>query len=261
MAVPSRLGAMLDNSKFFTEFWPRVAVGVTRSRPNHEDAQILPLLRRLRMARGARVLAVQAGSSLTVPLRLFDRVIGIFNIESGRLGAFKEQDRLLAEIFARYVATALHILNLLLVERYTTRAQATGVVQGELSEPINDLIAEAEALKDQSLDPEVGRQERALDTKLATQGLPVGGEAAARLHHLQRRGDAGAVQRGRADDRAEFTRRGLGFAPLLRLPRSDSPQHHGGEGDEHEQQGDNFLRAAHGGTVAAVRWAAIQFAA
>ena len=61
MAVPSRLGAMLDNSKFFTEFWPRVAVGVTRSRPNHEDAQILPLLRRLRMARGARVLDVPCG--------------------------------------------------------------------------------------------------------------------------------------------------------------------------------------------------------
>ena len=48
-----------------------------------------------------------------------DRVIGIFNIESQKPAAFTEDDRQFAEIFGRYVAVALNILNLLVVERFT----------------------------------------------------------------------------------------------------------------------------------------------
>ncbi len=99
----------------------------------------------------------QAGSSLTVPLRLFDRVAGIFNVESNRTSAFTQHDRQFAEIFGRYIAMALHILNLLIIERYTTSQKTTGTVQGELSEPLNDLVVEAEALKDTRMDPEVAR--------------------------------------------------------------------------------------------------------
>ncbi len=91
----------------------------------------------------------KAGSSLTVPLRLFDGVIGVFNIESSKRFAFTENDRHMAEIFGHYIAMALHILKLLVVERYTTRAAASGAVQGELAEPLNDLIAEAQALRDE----------------------------------------------------------------------------------------------------------------
>jgi CheY-like chemotaxis protein len=91
----------------------------------------------------------RAGSSLTVPLRLFHRVIGVFNVESERPDAFTESDRQFAEIFAYYLAMAIHILNLLLVERVTTSETATGNVQGELSEPLNDLAIEAEWLKEQ----------------------------------------------------------------------------------------------------------------
>ncbi|MBL8746309.1 MAG: response regulator [Phycisphaerae bacterium] len=98
-----------------------------------------------------------AGSSLTVPLRLFDRVVGIFNVESNRTSAFNHHDQQFAEIFGRYIAMALHILNLLIVERYTTSQKTTGTVQGELSEPLNDLVVEAEALKDTPMDPEVAR--------------------------------------------------------------------------------------------------------
>ncbi|MEM1167308.1 MAG: response regulator [Planctomycetota bacterium] len=88
-----------------------------------------------------------AGSSLTVPLKLFDGVIGVFNVESHDTGAFTEQDRQFAEIFAGYLAMSLHILNLLVVERRTTREQATGTVRGELSAPLNDLMTEAESLR------------------------------------------------------------------------------------------------------------------
>src|SRR5439155_1266628 len=62
----------------------------------------------------------QAKSSLTVPLRLHDKVIGIFNIESRQRAAFNEDDRQFAEIFARYVAIALNILDLMIVGRGST---------------------------------------------------------------------------------------------------------------------------------------------
>jgi len=57
-----------------------------------------------------------AQSSLTVPLRLHDRVVGVANFESIQPAAFSEDDRQFAEIFGRYVALALHILELLVTE-------------------------------------------------------------------------------------------------------------------------------------------------
>ncbi len=60
----------------------------------------------------------EARSSLTVPLMLHDKTIGIFNIESQHLSAFTEDDRQFAEIFGRYVAVAINILDLLVVERH-----------------------------------------------------------------------------------------------------------------------------------------------
>jgi len=92
----------------------------------------------------------KSGSSLTVPLRLFGKVLGVFNIESEEVGSFSEDDRQFAEIFATYVALAVHMLNLLVVERYTTRQSATGTVQGELNEPLDDLLVHADWLRAQA---------------------------------------------------------------------------------------------------------------
>ncbi len=88
-----------------------------------------------------------ARSSLTVPLRLHDRVIGAFNVESELPGAFTEEDRQFAEIFANHIALALHILDLLVVERCATGENVTGVVQGELNAPLDDIMREAGVLK------------------------------------------------------------------------------------------------------------------
>jgi CheY-like chemotaxis protein len=87
-----------------------------------------------------------ARSSLTVPLMLHDKVIGIFNIESQQAAAFTEDDRQFAEIFGRYVAVALNILNLLVVERYTTTGQLASDVSSEVSGPLNDIMSEATLL-------------------------------------------------------------------------------------------------------------------
>ncbi|MCK4601222.1 MAG: GAF domain-containing protein, partial [Phycisphaerae bacterium] len=84
-----------------------------------------------------------ARSSLTVPLRLHDKVVGVLNVESDAVGAFGEEDRQFAEIFGNYIALALNILNLLVFERHSTHTQVSGSVSAELAGPINDIITEA----------------------------------------------------------------------------------------------------------------------
>ena len=91
----------------------------------------------------------QAKSSLTVPLTLHDRVIGIFNIESRQRGAFTEDDRQFAEIFGRYVALALNILDLMVVERVSTSHKVADDVCSELAGPLNDIALDAGALLDE----------------------------------------------------------------------------------------------------------------
>ncbi len=87
-----------------------------------------------------------ARSSLTVPLRLQDRVIGVMNIESPEPAAFTDLDRQFAEIFARYIAMALHMLDLLVVERCTTNKMLSGRVEGELRECLEDILSETDWL-------------------------------------------------------------------------------------------------------------------
>ena len=88
-----------------------------------------------------------ARSSLTVPLRVHDKVIGIMNVESIQSGAFTEEDRQLGEIFARYIAVAINMLDLLVIERSTTNQSITGRVAVELNEPLQDIAHEVEVLE------------------------------------------------------------------------------------------------------------------
>jgi len=97
----------------------------------------------------------QAHSSLTVPLLMHDQVIGVFNVESDRSNAFSEEDRQFAEMFARYVSLAFHILDLLVVERYTTGETVSSTMEGEINEPLDELQDETQWLRDLSArDPE-----------------------------------------------------------------------------------------------------------
>ena len=89
-----------------------------------------------------------ARSSLTVPLMLHDRVIGIFNIESETYAFFTEDDRQFAEIFGRYVALALNILDLLVVERCITSGRLVQDVAGEIAQPLNDISTDVALLRD-----------------------------------------------------------------------------------------------------------------
>ena len=90
----------------------------------------------------------QAKSSLTVPLRLHDKIIGVFNIESRSRAAFNEDDRQFAEIFGRYVAIALNILDLMVVERVSTSHKVADDVCSEVAGPLNDIAMDVTTLMD-----------------------------------------------------------------------------------------------------------------
>ncbi len=75
-------------------------------------------------------------------------MIGIFNIESRQRAAFNEDDRQFAEIFGRYVAIALNILDLMVVERVSTSHKVADDVCSEVAGPLNDIASDANALMD-----------------------------------------------------------------------------------------------------------------
>ena len=87
-----------------------------------------------------------ARSSLTVPLRLGDRVVGILNAESDQPAAFSEEDRQAAEIFGRYIAAALQVLRLLVAEHKEAADQVAADVRGEVAEPLNNIVTEVTRL-------------------------------------------------------------------------------------------------------------------
>lgn len=82
-----------------------------------------------------------ARSSLTVPIRRGDAVIGTLDVESTEVGRFDDEDRLCLELYARYLGLALTILDMLVVERYTTNRQVADNVLGELRAPLDSLAA------------------------------------------------------------------------------------------------------------------------
>ena len=100
-----------------------------------------------------------ARSSLTVPLRVHDKVIGILDIESREPGQFDEQDRQFVEIFARHIAMALHTLDMLVAERCSTNQAVSGRFEGELAEPLQDIARQIEWLDraESGADPETAR--------------------------------------------------------------------------------------------------------
>lgn len=98
-----------------------------------KDARYLPGIR-------------DARSSLTIPLRLHDRVIGVFNFESTKPNAFTEDDRQFAEIFGRYLALAINFLDLLIVERSTTTGRLADNVSAEIAGPLNDILSDTYSL-------------------------------------------------------------------------------------------------------------------
>jgi len=96
-----------------------------------------------------------ARSSLTVPLKLHGEVIGTFNIESDEENAFTDLDRRHAERLGAYIAVALHMLDLLVVERYSTRKRTAEMLAEEIRDSVEEARAACNRLRDRGqLDPD-----------------------------------------------------------------------------------------------------------
>ena len=93
-----------------------------------------------------------AKSSLTVPLMLHDKTIGVLNIESDQYAFFTEDDRQFAEIFGRYVAIALNVLDLLMLEQRTNSGKLVQEMACEVAGPLNDMIYDLEVIKEANID-------------------------------------------------------------------------------------------------------------
>ncbi|MGI9519809.1 MAG: response regulator [Pirellulaceae bacterium] len=83
---------------------------------------------------------IGAKSSLTVPLLLHDQVIGSFNVESPQVGAFRESDLQLLQIFARDIARALNTLELLVAEKANTAQASVEAIETAVGLPIDEIL-------------------------------------------------------------------------------------------------------------------------
>jgi CheY-like chemotaxis protein len=89
-----------------------------------------------------------ARSSLTIALRDGEQIIGTFNVESPQLHGFGPQDVQFVEIFCRELASALHTLDLLLVERQSMASQSIEAINHAVSIPVDDILTAATSLLD-----------------------------------------------------------------------------------------------------------------
>jgi CheY-like chemotaxis protein/GAF domain-containing protein len=91
--------------------------------------------------------AADARSSMTVPLKYFDEVIGTLNVESPRVNGFGPDDLQFTELFSREIATALHNLDLLRAQQTTAATITLDAVTNETVVPVDDLLGLAIGLR------------------------------------------------------------------------------------------------------------------
>lgn len=106
-------------------------------------------------AKGAR-------SSLTVALTWGEQVIGTFNVESPNPGAFGPEAVQFTEIFGRELSSALHTLELLLVEKRATTSQSIEAISREVALPVDEILTAATSILDRWIghEPEMAEKLR-----------------------------------------------------------------------------------------------------
>jgi len=81
-----------------------------------------------------------AKSSLTVPLKHHDEVIGAFNIESPEVGRFSESDLRFVECFSHDIANAINTLNLLNAQRTNTALRSVEAIRSAVALPVDQIL-------------------------------------------------------------------------------------------------------------------------
>jgi two-component system, sensor histidine kinase SagS len=87
-----------------------------------------------------------ARSSMTVPIKLGELVIGTFNVESPTPNAFGPDELQFAELFAREIAQALYTLELLSAQRYCAANESIKAVNREIALPVDTILNSATAI-------------------------------------------------------------------------------------------------------------------
>jgi CheY-like chemotaxis protein len=99
--------------------------------------------------------AAGAKSSMTVPLKVQDDVIGTLNVESPRINGFGPDDLQFTELFSKEIAAALRTLDLINAQQDCTVMQSIDAVNKEIALPIDEVLASASVLIGKvSVDPE-----------------------------------------------------------------------------------------------------------
>ncbi len=87
-----------------------------------------------------------AQSTMTLPLQLGTRILGTLNVESHERAAFSEADLSEALLLGRYIAAALHFIELVLRERSAVDRQTASAFRGALAHPVEKLESLGETL-------------------------------------------------------------------------------------------------------------------
>ena len=84
-----------------------------------------------------------AKSSLTVPLKLHNEVIGTFNVESPKPHAFTDSDLAFLKVFCRDVAVSLNTLQLLAAQQMNAAQESVAQIYSQVALPIDEIVADA----------------------------------------------------------------------------------------------------------------------
>lgn len=87
-----------------------------------------------------------ARSSMTVPIKLGELVIGTFNVEGPTPNAFGPDELQFAELFAREIAQALHTLELLSAQKYCAANESIKAINHEIALPVDTILTSATAI-------------------------------------------------------------------------------------------------------------------
>ena len=91
-----------------------------------------------------------AKSSLTVPLKLHNEVIGTFNVESPQPHAFTDSDLQFLKVFCRDVAMSLNTLQLLVAQQMNAAQESVAQIHSQVALPIDAIVADATFIEEQA---------------------------------------------------------------------------------------------------------------
>jgi two-component system, sensor histidine kinase SagS len=91
--------------------------------------------------------AAGAKSSLTVPIKYLEDVVGTLNVESPRPNGFGPEDMQFTELFSKEIGAALNTLDLLTAQQSCAYSESIEAVNKEIALPIDEVLANAALLQ------------------------------------------------------------------------------------------------------------------